>query len=132
MKAGQMSVSCGPFVELSLGGVGPGALAPVSGDRISLTARVAAPSWMDTNRLEVVVDGKVVKTIALPPPQAGQADRFSGTVTASVTPGSDGWVLLIAAGDRPHDIYGQGAVPFAFTNPILLDGNGDQRWTPGQ
>jgi hypothetical protein len=129
MKAGHMSVSCGPFVELSLGSGGSGDLVPVRGGTITLSARVSAPSWMDVRRVFVVVNGGAQKPIALSTPRSG-TNLFDGTLTATVPPGKDGWVLIVASGDRPNDVFGQGVTPYAFTNPILLDGNGDGAWTP--
>jgi hypothetical protein len=129
MKAGHMMVSCGPFIELTSGQASMGDVAEANGDLITLSARVAAPSWMDVQRLKVIVNGKVVKTVALPQAQGTGADRFVGTLTASISAGRDAWAIVVVEGDTPMDVYASGLKPYAFTNPILIDGDGDHMWT---
>lgn len=127
MFEGRAIVTCGPFLELKLGTAEIGDTVEVTGDLIRLDARAAAPSWMDLDQLEVIVDGALVKTV--PITTSGPGDRFAGTITASITPGQDGWVILRARGDRRHGIWAGRELSWAFTNPIFLDGDRDGEWT---
>ncbi|MBI2378023.1 MAG: CehA/McbA family metallohydrolase [Deltaproteobacteria bacterium] len=125
-KAGQMSISCGPFLDMKIGSVGIGGLAQLTGRRVSIEARVSAPSWIDVDTLEVILNGEVVESVSM----AGrdQVDRFRGAVQLDV-PEGDAWVILRARGDEPHRVWPRGKPSWAFTNPIFLDGNGDGAWS---
>ncbi|MCB9646858.1 MAG: CehA/McbA family metallohydrolase [Deltaproteobacteria bacterium] len=125
---GRVVVTCGPFLTAALGEADIGDVARVSGDLVTLDVYAAAPTWMDVDRLQVIVNGEVVKTLPLEAPVEGTV-RFSGTVTASVAAGQDGWVVVSVDGDRNHGIWARGRPSFAFTNPIFLDGDGDGAWT---
>jgi hypothetical protein len=130
MKGGHMVISCGPFLGMKIGTADIGDVAKVSGDLLTINARVAAPSWMDLTQLEVVVNGELRKVIPLESTAAG--DRFNGTITASITPGRDGWVILRTRGARPLGEHSSGGTPYGFTNPIFIDGNDDGRWVMTQ
>jgi hypothetical protein len=126
--AGRLVVSCGPFLTAALGEAEIGDTARVSGDLLQLSVKVSAPTWMDVDRLQVFVNGAAVKTLPLAAPAEGTV-RFEGTVTASVTAGKDGWVVVSVEGEQDHGIWARGRPSFAFTNPIFLDGDGDGAWT---
>lgn len=124
-KDGRLVVSCGPFLEMKIGAEQIGGTTTLEGDLLRIDATVRAPSWVDLDELLVVANGQVVKSV----PLAGEnPERFSGTVTASVPPGRDGWVILWARGDRRHGVWARGKASYAFTNPIFIDGDGDGRW----
>ena len=128
-KRGQLTLSCGPFVEMKIGDQEIGGTVMLQGDELQIQARVAAPSWVDVDVLEVLVNGQVVKAVPLSGAIGG--DRFMGTVTASVPAGRDSWVALVARGDRPHGIWVRGRPSFALTNPIFIEGNGERgTWQP--
>ena len=128
-KRGQLTLSCGPFVEMKIGDQEIGGTVMLQGDELQIQARVAAPSWVDVDVLEVLVNGQVVKAVPLSGAIGG--DRFMGTVTASVPAGRDSWVALVARGDRPHGIWVRGRPSFALTNPIFVEGNGERgTWQP--
>jgi hypothetical protein len=124
--AGKVTVSCGPFIELRSGASEIGDTIGLEGDLLRLDLRASAPSWMDLDQLEIIVNGEVKKIVALP--ESTSSERFRGTVTASTTPGADAWVILRARGDRRHGVWAFGAPAWAFTNPIFVDGDGDGRW----
>jgi hypothetical protein len=128
-KGGHLTITCGPFVEFSVNGGEIGDLVPMAGDAIEVKARVAAPSWMDVDQLEVVVNGKLEKTVMLDPSMAVGTDRFRGSVWVSMPPGKDAWVILRARGAQPHGVWARNRPSYAFTNPIFLDGNQDGTWT---
>ncbi|MCC7380328.1 MAG: CehA/McbA family metallohydrolase [Deltaproteobacteria bacterium] len=125
-KAGELVVSCGPFIELRAGSDTIGSLHTLTSSTVELEASVSAPSWMDLDEILVIVGGQVTKHIPLP--ASSEPLRFQTTVTTTVSPGRDGWVLLWVRGDEPHGVWARGRPSFAFTNPIFLDGDGDGRW----
>lgn len=125
--AGRLVVSCGPFLEAKLGHAEIGEIVPVDGDRIAITVRVAAPSWMSVDQLEVVVNGAVVTTVPIPPSPG--AERFMGTVTAPVAAGRDGWAIIRVRGREAHGVWARNRPSYAFTNPFFLDGDHDGAWT---
>jgi hypothetical protein len=128
LKAGRLVVSCGPFVEMKLGSAEIGDTAAFSGAEIVLDARVAAPSWMDVDSLEVIVNGRLVKTVDISSSGPVRGDRFSGSITVPVTSGQDGWVILRVRGNQDHGVWARHRPSYAFTNPIFLDGNEDGAW----
>jgi hypothetical protein len=122
---GRLVVSCGPFLEMKIGEAEIGDTVALEGDLLRIDATVGAPSWMDVDELLVVANGQIVKSV----PVTGEGpERFNGTVTASVPPGRDGWVIVWVRGDRQHGIWMRGRPSFAFTNAIYIDGDGDGRW----
>jgi hypothetical protein len=130
LRAGRATVTCGPFLELSAGDVSISEVARLGPEQDSLRirARVAAPTWMDVDRLEVIVAGRAVATATVAPEGV---ERFAGELTVPVPRGQDSWLILVASGDRPHPAHASRRPSFAFTNPIFLDGDGDGRWGRG-
>lgn len=127
LKAGRMIVSCGPFVEMALGGAEIGDTATVESADLELRIRVAAPTWMDVDELDVIVNGEVMRTIPIASSEV--AERFRGVVTVPRPDRArDGWVIARVRGDTPHGLWARRGPSYAFTNPIFLDGNDDGAW----
>ena len=102
-------------------GIGPGGEAMGVGARASIDVVVRAPSFVDVNRLEVIVDGLTTETI---PITAADADPLDGTIRLRATLEVDvaaagSFVILHAAGDETPDLA-YGDRPFAVTNPMFL------------
>jgi len=122
LKAGKMSVSGGIYVDANVGGVQSGG--DVSGITTSATVhiRVQAASWVDVDKVDIVVDGAVVDSIAIMP---GDADannptiRFEKDVDINVFPGS--YVIVASYGDSDLNPVHPGRRPFGVTNPIFFD-----------
>jgi hypothetical protein len=57
-----------------------------------------------------------------------RAERFDATFGVPAPAGRDGWVILRARGDRPHPAFASRRPSWGFTNPVLLDRDGDGRW----
>ncbi len=125
-NAGRLVVSCGPYLSVKMGEAQIGDTVPLQGDLVTLQIRVQAPTWMDVDRVQLVVNGQTVKTQELD--TVDQVLRFEGTLTASVSPGVDAWVLVVTSGDDRHGVGMRNRPSFAFTNPIFLDGDGDGVW----
>jgi Tol biopolymer transport system component len=113
LKAGRTFASNGPLLGLELDGKRPG-------DTVSRTApgklryRIAMRSPVTVDHLEIVQNGKVVKSF----PLAGDRRRLDADGELEV--GNAGWLLLRAWNDGADpevlDIY-----PYATTSPIYLD-----------
>ena len=122
-----MIVTCGPFFEFKVENTDVGGTVSISDGVLNMWARVAAPSWMDVDQLEVLVNGeiKLVQAIA----ETSEVERFSGTLTASITAGEDAWVIMRIRGDKSHSEHSRSWPSWGFTNPVFIDGNGDGQWT---
>jgi hypothetical protein len=126
VKAGRMIVSCGPFVEMKIGDAEIGDTFAVRGTSIAVETRVEAPSWMDVDAIDVILNGEVVQTLTVQ--ESSDPVRFRESITVPVDSGRDGWLILRVRGDRDHGIWARNRPSFAFTNPIFLDGNADGAW----
>ena len=121
-------VSCGPFVRFTTSddATGMGGLAAVnSSGEVSFKVEVQAPSWMKVHELRVLRNGVEIDTIAIP--ESLDVVRLDATVTD--TPGADAWYAVQVIGSGSNFPMG-GSSPFAMTNPIEVDADGDSMWTP--
>ena len=82
-----------------------------------------APSWIDVDWIEIVVDGEVIDTIGVLPGDADPANpaiRFRAEIPIQVAPALGSYVIVAAYGDQPLDPVHPGRMPFGVTNPIFL------------
>lgn len=121
LAAGHATVSGGIYVDASVGDAGPGDEASGLGAQASVHVRVQAASWIDVDRLDVVVDGETVQTIDILPDDADPltATRFEHDITVDVAAGGS-FVVFAAYGDTPLEPVHPGRIPFGVTNPIFL------------
>jgi hypothetical protein len=113
LKAGRTFASNGPLLGLELEGKGPG-------DTVSRAApgmlgfRIAMRSPVKVDHLELVHNGKVVKSFAL------TGDRHTFDAEGELPVDAGGWLLLRAWNDGADpqvlDIY-----PYATTSPVYLE-----------
>ncbi|MEM1231526.1 MAG: CehA/McbA family metallohydrolase [Pseudomonadota bacterium] len=92
-----------------------------SGSAGTLQIRLDRAPWVPTSELRVRVNGEIVATLDAAAAQAVplefQADAF----------------VVVEAEGEPEAIYRAvlpGHRPYAFTNPIYVDADGDGRWSP--
>ncbi len=123
LRAGRAFGTTGPLLEVSLGGVGLGGR--VVAREASLRVEVRAADWVPVGVLRVFVDGQAVEERSLDGP---------GALELPLAFERDAFVTVEVEGpvQGPYaDLY-PGFTPFAFTNPIFVDADGDGRWTaPG-
>lgn len=118
--AGTSFVTGGIYLTVTgPGGVRPGASASGVGMRTQIHVVVQAPSFIDVDQLEVIVDGTTTETIPITAPvDPTETLRFEGDVDVDVA-ASGSWVVIHASGtDTPDIAYG--GQPFGVTNPIFL------------
>lgn len=123
--AGRLSLSCGPFLTIRADEAEIGDTLTTPG-RVHLDVVVEAPTWMDVDVVEVIVDGRIVETVAVE--ATGGVVRFDDTIQLDVPAGSDGWVAVSTRGDQRHGVWASNRPSFAVTNPIFLDRDGDGLW----
>lgn len=131
VRAMRVVVSTGPYVELSVADPatgearGLGEVVTMNGGEATLSIRVQAPSWMSVDHFDIVANGVAVEhvDIADPGDPAQRAVvRFEDDVTLPLT--GDAWVVVRVGGSgRDPDLAR--LLPFALTNPVFLDVDGN-------
>lgn len=139
LKAGRAVVLDGPFVTATVkdgGGEerGPGGLARVAGDTVHLHVTVQAPSWIATDRVRVVRNGKEVENVSITPTTPPNVLRFDGDIdvpaAGSGGGGGDAWYVVIAEGNA--SMRPVGSAPRTITNAIYVDRDGNGKFdAPG-
>jgi hypothetical protein len=113
IKAGRSFVSNGPLLGLEMAGERPGATISRSAPG-ALAFRVALRSPVAVDHLELVYNGRVVRSFAL------EGDRRSFDAEGELPVDASGWLLLRAWNDAADplvlDLY-----PYATTSPIYLE-----------
>jgi hypothetical protein len=128
LEDGRVSVSGGALITFP-GGPELGSLMDVSaGATFDLPVRVQTPTWSTIDRLVVVVDGQLVRSIPIDEP-VGDVIVLDETLELEV-PERDTYLMVVAWGTTPMPIVTPGQRPFGFTNPVYLDVDGDGDWTP--
>jgi hypothetical protein len=130
-KAGRLILSCGPFVEMTIGDRGIGDTVLLESESLPIRAHVEAATWMDVDVLDVVVNGAIAQSIPLTR-NAESAVLFDGPIAQSLPAGKDAWVALSVRGDQSHGVWARGRPSFAVTNAIYIDGDRDGSWTMRQ
>lgn len=131
LRAKQTFTTTGPFVTFRFDDGQP--VGPVAPDaqpgQPKLAIQVQAASWVDVDRILVVVNGDVVATIDVP--QERKPMRFDGAVDLNLT--DDAWVTVMVEGDdslapvlADTDVK---HLPWAVANPIWIDANRDGKWS---
>lgn len=123
IRDGNLYGTNGPLLTVTVNGTVMGGLA--GGEKPILSLRVDAADWMTVDHYLVYINGeltsegplRVAETLAIPLTIAPTIDAF---VTVEVT----GPIT-----DLSSEVIGQ-VPPFAFSNPIYVDGNGDGKFTP--
>ncbi len=99
---------------------------------VNVHVRVQAPSWLNVDTLTLVVNGAVAQTVPIASTTA--AVKYDATLPVSIT--KDSWIVATVSGSQdlapviPWQ-YGTTAVtPFALTNPIWIDHDGDGLFSP--
>lgn len=132
-RSGQIVVSMGPFVTMTVNGHGIGRL--VSGRRFKLRITVQAAPWVDVSEVKLIKNGMLVERFKVKPSRG--IVRFDRVLR--IAPKQDAWYVALVYGDRPlspivsdyvgYDGTRYSVKPFAMTNPIWVDADGDGLFT---
>ncbi len=138
LKEGRSFVSNGPIVLLKVNGkAGPGELVRAKKGRVKVDLRVLGAPWLDVSEVLLVVNG--VRQEPLPMKGAdGKTVKFRDRVRLELE--RDAWVAVEVRGrsslypvvqQRSDDGLAESAAyPYALTNPVLVDVDGDGRSEP--
>lgn len=129
LRGMQSFTTIGPFVSFSANGKGLGALATAKGGRVELAIRVQAASWIDCDRVKIIVNGDLVDTL----PVADRRDVLRLDARHALTLKRDAWIALCVEGDDPLApiVHTQDRPirPLAIINPVYVDVDGDGKFT---
>jgi hypothetical protein len=131
VKGQRVVVSGGAFITVSVGGKSLGEVANATAKKVTASIRVQAPTWVPLDTLHVIVGGVEVKAITLDKSTANPlqpAERFNQEVEVLVD--KDSWLILVATGKGSLDPVVRDGEPFALTNPIYLDVDGNGVYDP--
>jgi hypothetical protein len=124
VREGRCFGTTGPLLEVRLGDAGIGER--FRGGEGTLRVEVRTAPWVPVRRLKVYLDGRVLRSQPIDP---------GGVLELPLRFQRDGFLTVEVEGD-PSPTYAAllpEMTPFAFTNPIFVDADGDGRWTaPGQ
>ncbi len=118
LKAGHSMATNGPLIGLTVEGQGPGDDIALPAGMHTLNLHGWLRSLTAIDHLEIILNGKVVKTVAL------TGDRASAEFTEQITVDRSGWIVLRAWNDQAtpdvFDLY-----PYASTNPVFVTIGGE-------
>jgi hypothetical protein len=127
--------STGPFISLTVDGATIGdTVTPKIAGQVTVAVTVDAPAWMTVDKLRVFVGGVQKHTYAIAP---GSRPVFTTTFTEPI--GGDTFIVAVASGEQPlpPDVVGEYSAgngyemtPFALTNPVFVDSDGDGMLQP--
>lgn len=130
VRARRVVVSCGPFVTVAASsGEGLGELAAVAEDgSVTFAVQVQAPGWIDLVEVRLLRNGDAVDAAQITQTSGGV--RWEGTFTD--TPQDDAWYAVEVVGAGSILPVHKNGPPYAATNAIEVDADGDGEWTaPG-
>ena len=135
--AGQVFTTTGPVVELEVDGTAPGGIARLEAAEsgagvpreVEVHVRVRAASWIDCDRVQVLVNGQVREVRSVP--DTREVLRLDERFPVALE--RDAWIALLVDGDDPMLEVTAGTTrdvrPMAIVNPVRIDVDGDGRWT---
>jgi TolB protein len=116
LRAGRTLVSNGPLIGLTIEGQPPGSAIAVPAGKSGVEYKGFLRSIVPVDHLELVLNGQVVRTIAL------RGTHMTADFAGKLAVTGNGWLLLRAWNDTAHpeifDLY-----PYATTNAFYLHAN---------
>ena len=125
-------VTNGPFIQVKVGERGGiGDLVSLPGGHVVMTVEVQAPRWVQVDRVEIIANGEVIRTLDTTAPDGVLKLK---TREEFVVP-RDTWFVVVARGSRGMDpvvpqYKGTTITPLGFTNPVWVDVDGDGAFDP--
>ncbi|MCP4500521.1 MAG: CehA/McbA family metallohydrolase [Deltaproteobacteria bacterium] len=160
LKAGDALMTNGPYVRVSVDGAGMGEIATVSAGQATVHVEATCADWMSMNRVTLFVNGErlasetfvgddgkgvrsIIEDITFDLPEdgfvvvevTGDSNMFPTVYPNEIPPIAFSDVLSAIAGfGGDGEVLGPAltfpTTPFAITNPIWLDSDGDGEITP--
>jgi hypothetical protein len=128
LREHRVVVSTAPFVTIEAGAARIGDTVTATSGTLQVRVVVQAASWVPVDKVRVIVGGVVTHELDVP---ADGRPRLDQTVEVAVP--VDTFVVALAYADAllRRDVVGDiDMPPFAFTNPIFVDADGDGLVTP--
>jgi len=117
LKAGHAMTTYGPYLSADVGGKSFGEVAPATaGGKVTLNLTVQTASWFGVDRIEIYVNGHLVKLLQ-PKSKPSDLVDFTGPVVLDVPKrpegalGKDSWIVIIAMGLEDRNLM----------RPVTLD-----------
>jgi hypothetical protein len=127
--------STGPFVLITADGAQIGdTVVPKTAGKVAVSITADGPAWIVVDEVRLYVNGKLHRTFQVP---LAQRPQFRANFDLDVT--TDSWLVVLATGKKPlpADIVGEYSIsngwevlPYALTNPIYVDADGNGQWQP--
>ncbi|WP_321390113.1 CehA/McbA family metallohydrolase [Emcibacter sp.] len=114
IKSGKGFVTNGPLLGLKINGVAPGGSVKLKSGGQSVRVRASMRSMVPVQNVELVLNGKVIKTLAVK--NDGHSADFDGEIEIE----DGGWLLLRANSKDAHSDV-QDLYPYGTTNPVWLE-----------
>ena len=138
LKKGRSFVSNGPLVAVKANGKATfGDMITARKGRVDLDIAVTGAPWLDVSEVRLIINGERREPLPLEGVDGGTI-KFRGRVRVE-TP-RDGWIAVEVKGSRTlfplvqqrsnNGTAAEAALPYAITNPILVDADGDGRSDP--
>jgi len=125
VRRGDVTVSAGPLVEVTVDGARPGAvLGARTVARVSVT--VIAPAWVPVERVEVWRDDVTVHTVDVPPNPVDGV-RWQGEFEVPVSADAAVVVWVESQTPLPDVLPYRDARAIGFSSPVWIDADGDGR-----
>ena len=127
LKRRASTASFGPVIRFSAGDRRPvGSQLSARQEGTTLHIQVQAVPWIPVEQVELIANGEVFRTFSLE--HGSEVVRFDQDVV--VRPQKDTWYLVLATSDRRWEAPFYKFSSFSFTNPILLDVDGNGYFDP--
>ena len=96
VRAKQMTMSRGPFLELFVNGAAIGETVEAEGEEVELKVRVSAPRWIDVNRGVIFANGEELLRFEVEIDPETHVFEWTETLTLA----RDTWLIAMVRGDR--------------------------------
>lgn len=138
LKKGSSFVTNGPMIALKVNSLEtPGGLVQAKGGSAEISVHVWGAPWIDVNEVRLILNGE--RRIIFPVERGEPSiDKFSQEVGLTlardtyICAEAIGWRTLFPVLQRPSEtgLLEDGALPYALTNPVFVDVDGNGRFDP--
>jgi len=119
LKSGRTFATNGPLLDLSLGGAGIGGELKFAGAPEAIPFRAKMRSIVPVDQLEIVCNGRVVKTLAGKDTNAAVSSHDAADLSGTLVLKESGWCLLRASSEKAEYPVLDNYV-YATTSPIYV------------